>query len=531
MKISRIEVNNFRSIQHYNLECADYNVFVGQNNHGKTNLFEALSWFDSGKASASDYHNHNQELEIMVRIYYIEVQSSLENLDNEKIKSTLKNKIGDIDEIIVEKTGSDNKRTLIVNGENIGNPQGFDSALNYFLPKIEYITTQYRLGDVSGYKSKSPIAEMLSGVLTDIVENDPRYVQFIDLFNELFHGPGSIFRLEVENLESKVETYLKKQFAEGAKVDFKITDPILADMLKGFETYVDDGIRTKAEEKGDGMKRAIMLAIIQAYADYRIEKNIARNFIFLIDEAELHLHPAAQRQLKNALREIISQGGQVFINSHSSVFANEEFENQKIFQVSKSTGNSMISHISTEQERMETIYGLLGGSPNDLLLPRNFIIVEGQSECRFLQIIMDRFYKEKTKNIKVIFACGSAAEQAKVFHRIHQLYTPLHTNGVYKDKPIFIFDKPNKDDMQKQLDVFKKTYNWLIDGEHLNMLPENSLEEYYPNPWKRKPGETDYKDKVGLAELVASEIDQKVFEEQMPVLFESIKWACTKAYN
>jgi putative ATP-dependent endonuclease of the OLD family len=50
MYISKISVKNFRSIDFVeNLELNKFNVFVGQNNHGKTNFFEAIEWFYSGK--------------------------------------------------------------------------------------------------------------------------------------------------------------------------------------------------------------------------------------------------------------------------------------------------------------------------------------------------------------------------------------------------------------------------------------------------------------------------------------------------
>jgi putative ATP-dependent endonuclease of the OLD family len=71
--------------------------------------------------------------------------------------------------------------------------------------------------------------------------------------------------------------------------------------------------------KGDGMQRAIMLAIIQTYAKFRRDRGIGKNFTFLLDEAELHLHPSAQRLLKESLMEIVSAGDQVFLNTHSPV--------------------------------------------------------------------------------------------------------------------------------------------------------------------------------------------------------------------
>lgn len=42
MYISNIEVKNFRSIKHATVPLTQLGVFVGQNNHGKTNFLEAI---------------------------------------------------------------------------------------------------------------------------------------------------------------------------------------------------------------------------------------------------------------------------------------------------------------------------------------------------------------------------------------------------------------------------------------------------------------------------------------------------------
>ena len=42
MRIRRILIENFRSIKHASMDVSALNIFVGQNNHGKTNLFEAI---------------------------------------------------------------------------------------------------------------------------------------------------------------------------------------------------------------------------------------------------------------------------------------------------------------------------------------------------------------------------------------------------------------------------------------------------------------------------------------------------------
>jgi len=89
-----------------------------------------------------------------------------------------------------------------------------------------------------------------------------------------------------------------------------------------------------------------MLAIIQAYADYRKGREDAgKSFLFFIDEAELHLHPTAQRKLKEVLLTLSADLDQVFINTHSSVFVADEHPSQKIYKVEK---EDSITHFSPD---------------------------------------------------------------------------------------------------------------------------------------------------------------------------------------
>jgi predicted ATP-dependent endonuclease of OLD family len=536
MKILKIEVENFKSIDKYDFEIADFNIFVGKNNHGKTNLFDALDWFDSGKTDESNFRNHNREVPIKVRVHFTSVQSAIEAMEDGAYKTSIGNALAGSDNLIVEKSSKTDKRVLIVAGAEKKNPTGFDAALNYFLPKIVYVTTKHRLADVSGYKARSPIAEMLGDVLKDMVNNEPKYKAFIEMFDELFNTSDSIFRTSVNELQEKVEGYLEKQFAEDAKVKFIIENPAIEDMLKKFETEVDDGVKTKAEHKGDGMQRALMLAIVQAYADYRKQKGIARNFLFLIDEAELHLHPTAQRSLKNALRDIVDTQGQVLINSHSPIFANEKFANQKIFKVEKNSGCSEIMEVVTEQEQLDSIYQLLGGSPHDILLPNNFIIVEGQSEYVFLETIIKRFYNGNAKcnAIKVIFARGDHEKQKDLYHCIHECYKPLLTNGIYKERVVFLLDKPDPAKLTA-FNTFKTGHPWLKDNINLFELPVGSIEMYYPGTYAKTEIEVKAmvapKEKTRLATEVSGMITENQFQNDMPVIYKMLESAIALAYD
>jgi putative ATP-dependent endonuclease of OLD family len=536
MKIAKIVVENYRSIKRIEIQPSEFSIFVGQNNHGKTNFFEAIEWFYNAKSSDPDEHFGRIDTNVIsVEIFFEGVlESDIEKLTTDASKTKIRAMLGEEVNFSVIKKSADHKRKYFVQGEDKGNPTGLDTAINEFLPKLEYINTKIRLDDVSKYKDKNPIGTMLSGVLTAIIEGSQDYADFKAQFSKLFDNEDSEVRKELDKLGGKVEIYLQKQFPDGTKVKFAVNPPHFTDLLKSFDTTVDDGIETKAEDKGDGMQRAIMLSIIQAFADYRKEQSGGGTFLFMIDEAELHLHPSAQRALKRALLDICTTD-QVFVNTHSSVLVVDNNEAQTIFKVEKEGGITDIKAIG-DLEKINVIFELLGGSPFDLLLPRNFLIVEGKCEYEFLKIIISRFYGNRFNGLKILFAGGDIDEQEPTLMAVHKLFAPLagSDNPIYKDKAIVVIDRPNAT-QQTKYTLFKEGYPYLFDNEQVFELGTCTLEEYYPAPHT--------KDAEGIAELVrdarkvayakevGAAITQIEFEESMPILFNALESCNTKAFN
>lgn len=532
MRISKIIVHNYRSIEKAEILPGEFSVFVGQNNHGKTNFFEAIEWFFNAKTSKDDEHfQRDTGNTISVEIFFENVENSdIEKLKTDAHKTKIRELLGGHDSFSVKKTSSNHKRSYIVNDEDKGNPSGLDTAINEFLPKLEYVNTKIRLDDVSSYKAKNPIGTMLSGVLATIIENSQDYLDFKDTFAKLFENESSEVRKELDTLGAKVEVYLQKQFPDGTKVKFTVNSPDFNELLKNFETTVDDGVETKAEDKGDGMQRAIMLSIIQAFADYRKEQSGGGNFLFLIDEAELHLHPSAQRALKKALLDIC-ETDQVFINTHSSVLVVDNHDHQKIFTVEKNDRKSEIIEIG-DTEKIDVIFDLLGGSPSDLLLPRNFVIVEGRSEYFFLKGVIQRFYQDRYKGIKILYAGGDIEVQEPTLLAVHRLFVPLAgaENPIYREKAIVIIDKPN-DEQQTKYNQFKEGYPYLFQNGQAFELEVETLEEYYPEAYRKTKDEITIEQKVPYAKEIAGKITKDEFESQMSILFNALEAANTKGFN
>lgn len=533
MKICRIVIENFRSIKHAEISVSSFNIFVGQNNCGKTNFFEALEFFFNGyRSNIKDLiFQRDDLLEMYVEVEFSDAQEGLSKMQNARNKTTLSAKLGGNDVVCFRRTSSEfKKRKMYINGSEIAPGTGFDTALNDFLPKFEYITTKQYYDSVAKYSKTTPIGAMLSNVLAAILQTNQQYKEFQEKFSALFEGDDSEIKTEFDRIGTNVKLYLEKQFPDTTKVRFEVTQPTFEDLLKNFNTDIDDGIETSAEEKGDGMQRALMLSIIQAYSDFRKQnEDIGKSFLFFIDEAELHLHPKAQRQLKDVLYDLSKDSDQVFINTHSSVFVADNCNNQIIFKVEKNSGETSISTVN-DSEKQYVVYDLLGGTPADLLLPNNFIIVEGQSEFEFLTRIIKRFYSDKP-TVHIIQAHGDIDQAERTINAIEKAYLPIN-NNIYGERLVLLLDAPSEQ-TKGGIQDFKNRNKHLERNNQIFILDERDIEQCYPNHedevygnWQKTQEQVDDmtgKKKKKLAIAVGNGITQEEFESNMQVCFMALE--------
>lgn len=542
MKISRIKIENFRSIQSAEFTATDFNIFVGQNNSGKTNYFEAMEFFFNGLKKDIKINDVKFQREegnhILVEVEFSGAQHGMAAMQNDANRTKIERALNGSDTVVFTRTSHiPNKRTMYVGGDEVRPGTGFDQALNDFLPKFEYVSTKQYYDSVAKFAKTTPIGIMLSGVLNTILQENVQYQEFQQKFRELFEDDDSQIKEQFDIIGGRVRYFLEKQFPDCTSVKFEVTPPAFEDLLKNFDTSVDDGVETLAEEKGDGMQRALMLAIIQAFAEYRrAHDELGRTFLFFIDEAELHLHPTAQRKLKDVLYTLSQDTDQVFINTHSSVFIADNYDGQSLFKVEKNEGQTSIVS-TTDADKPYIIYELLGGSPSDLLLPKNFLVVEGKSEIEFLNRIINRIYADRPE-IHIIQSMGDIDQAERTINAIERVYAALQTS-IYRDTLIILIDHPSEE-RRAGVDAFLERNNNLRINNQFHHLPLRDIEQCYPDQedpvyrnWRRTQEETDVMtshQKLQLARRVGDQITQEQFETIMPECFAALTECWAKAY-
>ncbi len=224
------------------------------------------------------------------------------------------------------------------------------------------------------------------------------------------------------------------------------------------------------------------------------------------------------------------------LNTHSSVLVVDECDNQRLFKVEKEQKVTNVTPVD-EVQKIDIIYELLGGSPYDLLLPKNFLIVEGKSEYEFITRIIKRHYNEQYNGLKVLFAGGDITRQQQSIETVHKTLQPLvgSENAIYRNTLVVLLDKPNSK-QQPSYDSFKQGYGYLFDDERVFELGNCSLEECYPDPWTKTEDEVKQLQAVDgakkkLAIEVAEGLSKDDFETKMATVHNALKKCFEKSYS
>jgi putative ATP-dependent endonuclease of OLD family len=127
-------------------------------------------------------------------------------------------------------------------------------------------------------------------------EGVPQYSKFFANFHEV--------------IENSV-----KGFVHDLKVDFSAYDP--NNFAKSMRIVAYEGNEARSfEEFGTGEQQILLMAFAKAY----VQTFGSGSLVLMIEEPEAHLHPLAQRWLKEYIYSLCSNGLQVVISTHSADF-------------------------------------------------------------------------------------------------------------------------------------------------------------------------------------------------------------------
>ncbi len=330
MYISKIKLHNFKGFKgdHELIFDKGVNFFVGDNNCGKSSIFQAIDFIQTKRtrdeviiktASEEDTVSveiefEGDDLELILEIdalkkykpYIINDNGGkslrlMRSSEETKIMQKGKEKVLSIK----------NVRIFNPTTAQFENPTGIDNTITALFD-AQFVWADTDSGDIADFSKTKICGKIINTIISNNVADSWKEFQksHKDTFDEIAD--------HLKPIEEKIQGKLSEQYGD-TEVKFNFTLPEISDFLKSGNIVMSDhGIQTRSSEKGTGMQRALALSLIQVYADISSSNGepISKPILFFIDEPETFLHPQAQNKLLDAL-ETISQQSQIFVITHS----------------------------------------------------------------------------------------------------------------------------------------------------------------------------------------------------------------------
>ncbi|STR23416.1 Predicted ATPase [Janthinobacterium lividum] len=305
-------------------------------------------------------------------------------------------------------------------------PSGIASSITALIPEAIYIPAVKNLTDDLKTTQSTSFGRLLSLLLDDMTPDLAEVTASLGTLNRLFNrtienGEQVDQRhAKVQNLESLVQSLLGKNFP-AAKVELSVPPPDLKSILSSAQIYVDDGSRDLIDNKGDGIKRSLTFALLQAYvhqlaerhAAREDEKGIERPLLFLFEEPELYLHPKSQKVLFSTLAQIAADH-QVVVTTHSPLFfapgVTASFTRvAKMDSAPKPIGKIFPVNFALDDARAETFRLARYENADAAFFNRRIVLFEGESDdaySKHIAKLLNPLWDFDTHNIGLVRVSG-----------------------------------------------------------------------------------------------------------------------------
>lgn len=426
--IKNIEIKNYKGFDQLKITCDEFNIIIGENNIGKSSIFEALLLWkqcydcvtlskQTGfyKDSSSKYlryedleflrltsdrdlfNQYTQGNKMITIIVELEYKSIIYNLGFEITCS--------------ENPGNVYFRINYVDGDE------FSKFANNFNGKVSDAIYIHKTQSISTIPAKEPYMNKAQ-VRRKIVRGKSYEV----LRNKMISS---------ENLLRKIEKDLREVFK-----DKSIN-------LKAKSSNSDEYINLQVEIKGKSSELHLQgsgfLQIVEIFSSIEFFDGALN--IILLDEPDSHIHVQLLLSLINTLKEQ-SENNQIFIISHNEKFVDYSFDKGKLFFLNREVKNKSKCLIPINEGMKLYVKKELGSIISNLDefgSVEKLIFVEGKNDIHFWERAFQKYMQLKkipSSNPYFIFIDGKDKIDEKIRHFLNM------SQQIKKiDKIIVIFDK------------------------------------------------------------------------------------------
>jgi putative ATP-dependent endonuclease of OLD family len=478
MKLRWLHIKGFRSIREISFEVDDFLCFIGQNNHGKSNIFHALDLFlSSGTKGATSEIFFRTPTETAREVIIEARFEDLSQAEMDKLRPWTVNGILTVakkywiddnkpqvlyealmrlpkDEWLQEDFEKYNDRSAVselpiaeflpesgritkqiykeaiqeyikthpsieYTEERRENPAGYKQVLDGYLPEFYLVPAVRDITEETKTSGTALLSRLLNVIIGRIARQNPAFQRLEDTIQEiktLIEGKTPADKLaEIRELEDKLKRELT-HWDIGLSIGVEAPEVERVFQL-GTSITLDDGLPTGADEKGHGLQRYLIFALMRVWAaetrqaetgeDREIRE---RAHIFAFEEPELFLHPQMCRATYESLRQI-SKIDQTLVCTHSPHFIDmEDYRSLVIVRKPNLETGTNVQRIQEElfegeKKRQFNMVRFFNPDRNELFFARKVVLVEGATEKAVLPLLARRIgvFDHKVS----IIDCGS----------------------------------------------------------------------------------------------------------------------------
>jgi len=367
MRMSKVEIANFRAIKSAEMSILPVTAIIGENNSGKSTFLRGVDLFfsSSPKVQKEDFHDHDVSEPIEITVEFDEICPDERDefgskVVHDKLRVTRRIPFGSNAEFLVEAlvypgfsairdaTGKAEKKKLfneladdygmqkvaaaddveatllaweaanpdLLESQRVANFFGAENvAVGKLKAKTEFVfvpavkDARDELKDVRS----SPVRSLLASIAKQAIENSEDYKGFIAEAEERLARLTSPENApELAGISAGLTEILGRYYS-GPKLDasWQGLSNLPITLPQPDVRVIDGKIQTDVEYVGHGMQRAIVFTLLEYMARQKFDARDGDGFgeaqsdiIIVIEEPELFQHPTKQRLFAQALSRI-----------------------------------------------------------------------------------------------------------------------------------------------------------------------------------------------------------------------------------
>lgn len=492
MRLARIEIANFRSIQQLDMNFGICTILVGKNNSGKSNIVRAIDLALGEKyirITKNDFFNQNEIENISIKLHF-------DNLKDEEIDDVVKEiKYGvKIDDEYYDKARfygllRDTRKARIeleISSSSVDRKIFFgDVYYKYFSNELKSaVITAIHIPSVRDYSQILKITDysFMGKLLSKLYElaDGAKKIGLDEKLAETKTACNDIFLEHQQRLNA-----ISKSIINHNGVTFSFVPSIPKDIYKKLEILLDDGIDTGLDFKGSGIQSVIIISLFKLYSEIK-----AGQALLLLEEPELYLHPHANRHMAKVLRSFCDdEGVQLILSTHSAQYLLDR-DIPEIALVRKSGMETTVKQITNFVDKVK-LRKELTTSNLELFFSDKVVLVEGQSDKIIIQplarsVNVDFDFDKKNIGIVEVGSKSNLDVFVDLLNSYEIPWVAIVDKDFLESKNII---KRMSDRFNYGIDVAVDTDTIIrekLEANGMHILLDGEIENYYQKNWLTK---------------------------------------------